>query len=101
MMRINTKMVYTTDRGIEMEVRNMPSTHLVNAIAHHLKQFEALDKIVPALVTPFLEKRKYMLQDTIRILALELGTRDPEMDHEPQKRNHVHGLGDDYDYPYG
>ena len=76
---------YVTDRGIEMEVSEMTPSHLVNAIAHHQRQVEALEKVSKLWNTNYMERRIKQLYETIETLASELSQRDPQMDYEQER----------------
>jgi len=75
-----SKVTYITDTGRELEVTEMTASHLMNAIAHHEKQ---IDAIAPYTQTSeFIRKRVDHLNDTILQLAAELSNRDPATDDE-------------------
>ena len=80
--------VYVTGTGREIEVSKMTPEHLVNALAYHLKQSDALDEILdayhPADGDGFLLPRKLSICSTIQCLADELSLRDPKRDYEPK-----------------
>ena len=78
------QVTYTTDRGIEMELCEMESTHLLNAIAHHRNQVETI-KFAKTTVSDSdgltnLDNRQGDLEDTIEMLCAELASRDPAME---------------------
>lgn len=74
--------LYVTDRGIEIEVSRMETPHLVNAIAHHTKQRQAIAPLIEMFtaINSNLIKRDQALWDTIVVLGTELARRDPDLD---------------------
>lgn len=91
-----SKITYVTDRGIEMDVKEMETTHLVNAICHHTKQRDVLKEYTQNVTDTHLARRVDLLNETINTLLDELETRDPALDHEDEPRRSNH-----YDTPYG
>ena len=80
-IRKQVQVTYTTDRGIEMELAEMESSHLLNAIAHHRNQVETI-KFAKGVVREGtdlnnLDNRQADLEDTIEMLCAELASRDP------------------------
>lgn len=79
---------YIADTGKEFEVSEMADSHLLNVIAHHQKQVEALAVVYNRLQDTqrgYLTKRLETLAETINILGIELANRDP--DTEEQRRS--------------
>lgn len=72
--------IYLSDRGDEYELSQMHSSHILNVLAHHQKQIDALELLPGSVRTALLDKRIMSLRETIKVLAEELGTRDPDQD---------------------
>ena len=73
----------------------MQSSHLLNAINHHLKQVETINYVGRefGFTGTYLQQRKVDLQDTIRILATELASRPVEEDFDEVFHDHDEGYG--------
>ncbi len=75
--------LYRTDGGVVMAVDEMTSSHLLNAIHHHLKQVSTIDFLKEAVEfkedgADRLVLRKAALKNTINVLGIELASRDPK-----------------------
>jgi hypothetical protein len=71
--------VYTSDRGIKFEVSKMETSHLINAITHHLEQRKTLKtllKWLPDRKSVCIQQRYDLLSRTIDHLADELAQRE-------------------------
>lgn len=76
------RVTYVTDRGIEINVKEMETTHLINAICHHSKQRDVLKEYTQDCeFNTNLSKRVDLLNETINVLLDELEQRDPDKDH--------------------
>lgn len=74
---------YVADTGKEYEVAEMADSHLLNTIAHHIKQIEALARCEAYVHPPHhLKKRRELLEETVQILTEELAKRDPDTEQE-------------------
>jgi hypothetical protein len=99
-IRTKSSVTYVTDRGIELEVPEMETTHLVNAIGHHMKQLDTLRRAISDFMPYdkkedgfFLDRRCESLSSTITILTLELAKRDPNLDYAESKKVTNFGKG--------
>ena len=79
---------YVTDRGIEIEVCNMQTAHLLNAIGHHYGQIRSLELLIRGMDPEplYLRQRVELLDKTISILGNELAMRDPDKDYDDVPR---------------
>jgi hypothetical protein len=73
---------YIADTGKEYQLDEMTSSHILNVIAHHQKQLEAMGLCPGFENFPFLIARDRGLRDTITVLYSELAARDPDKDDE-------------------
>lgn len=90
---ITSRTKYRSDRGQVFEIDQMESSHLVNAIRHHLGQIDTLDTLIHKdYPDEMLNKRIADLQQTVHALAEELVKRDPTLDHteEGDYEQHIH-----------
>ena len=81
------KFVYVVDRGIEFEIDEMQSSHLLNAINHHQKQADVVGELLTCEVwspdpvqVRNLRERLDHLNETITQLTTELANRSLEDD---------------------
>lgn len=85
-MALRTRSVYVSDRGQEFELSEMTASHLINAIAHHMKQVDVVDSCLSVFNNDLLRRRLNNLNDTISTLKLELSKRDPDEDEGDQPK---------------
>ena len=79
------KFVYVSDRGDQYELDEMEPSHLINAIAHHQKQHDALVRVMDKYGLTTSNNLCIRLEDldrTVHELVSELMTRFPGEDHE-------------------
>ena len=75
------KMVYTADTGREFALDQMSSSHLLNVIAHHRRQYDTLKWILEKVHTDELANRKNDLANMMAMLISELAKRDHTQDN--------------------
>lgn len=73
---------YQSDGGRTSYIANMTSSHLINAIAHHRRQVDAIEEIMANVSgnMKHLKARLEDLEETIIALEDELIERDPADD---------------------
>ena len=84
--------VYVSDRGQEFEIEEMQSSHLMNAIHHHQKQYRVVNDILTGgnyAVGQMenLQERMEALGETIITLEQELASRSLEDDSKREVDN--------------
>lgn len=70
------RVIYTSDRGDRYEVSKMETSHLINAIGHHLRQIQTLRAVPPRINVG---DRIRVLDEVILVLHEELETRVPDI----------------------
>lgn len=90
-MAIRTKRntTYIADTGKEFVIEEMTDSHLLNTIAHHVKQVEALANVYNRLDSSLrghLMAKLEILNKTIEALGIELAMRDPNTEEERRQQ---------------
>lgn len=98
----NREPIYVSDRGEEFTISEMKTSHIINVLAHHVRQVVTLQKIVEAFkherpqfaggFQPHLRE----INDMIDMLSNELIIREPGSDH---RRRDTHRNDHDNDRP--
>jgi hypothetical protein len=78
---------YVSDTGKEFQLAEMTSSHIINVIAHHTKQLEALMGCPQTICREYIDIRIADMRMTINELYIELATRAPSKDDEISPRS--------------
>lgn len=89
-MSIRESRVYLSDRGVEFDVDEMQSSHILNVLNHHHDQLGVLSAMQDKYPdNTHIAKRISNMERVITILELELASRDPDKDMH-RESSHPH-----------
>ena len=91
--------VYVSDRNQEFEIDEMQSSHLMNAIHHHQKQWQVCENLCCSLskesyLFANVAERQAAIEDTINELQGELASRTLEDDAKRDDGGYTRGNSD-------
>jgi hypothetical protein len=88
---IKTKVTYTTERGQQVELKDMEPSFLLNEINHHNEQIATLSRMRNSpnswsdQEAKNLALRQAKITETVNALQNELASRDPTQDEAKRK----------------